>query len=50
MAGVGNSYGHPHTETITALNAIGARIYGTDVNGTIIVTTDGQTYLVNTER
>jgi len=50
MAGVDNSYGHPHAETITALNAIGAQIYGTDVNGTIIVTTDGETYLVNTER
>ena len=50
MAGVDNSYGHPHVETITALNQIGARIYGTDVNGTIIVTTDGQTYLINTER
>jgi len=50
MAGVDNSYGHPHDETIAALNAIGAQIYGTDVNGTIIVTTDGETYLVNTER
>jgi len=50
MAGVDNSYGHPHAETIIALNAIGAKIYGTDVNGTIIVTTDGETYLVNTER
>jgi competence protein ComEC len=50
MAGVDNSYGHPHAETIAALNAIGAQIYGTDVNGTIIVTTDGETYLVNTER
>jgi len=50
MAGVDNSYGHPHAETITALNAIGAQIYGTDVNGTIIVTTDGETYLVSTER
>jgi len=50
MAGVDNSYGHPHTETITALNQIGAKIYGTDISGTIIVTTDGQTYLVNTEK
>jgi len=50
MAGVDNSYGHPHVETIAALNAIGAQIYGTDVNGTIIVTADGETYLVNTER
>ena len=50
MAKVDNSYGHPHAETITALNQIGAKIYGTDVNGTIITTTDGRTYSVATER
>jgi beta-lactamase superfamily II metal-dependent hydrolase len=46
MAGVGNSYGHPHAETISALQAIGASIYGTNVHGTIVVTTDGTTYNV----
>jgi len=45
-AGLGNSYGHPHPETIAALLAVGATIYGTDVNGTVIVTTDGITYKV----
>jgi competence protein ComEC len=50
MAGVGNSYGHPHAETISALQGIGARVYGTDVNGTILVATDGVTYEVRTER
>jgi len=50
MAKVDNRYGHPHAETITALNQIGAKIYGTDVNGTIITTTDGRTYSVATER
>lgn len=50
MAGVGNSYGHPHQETIQALTAIGAEIYGTDVNGTIIVTTDGKGYEVHSEK
>ena len=49
MAGVDNRYGHPHTETITALNQIGAQIYGTDISGIIIATTDGHTYSV-TER
>jgi len=44
MAGEGNSYGHPHEETIIALTSIGAEIYGTDIHGTIIVTTDGDTY------
>jgi beta-lactamase superfamily II metal-dependent hydrolase len=47
MAGVGNTYHHPHQETIDALNAIGAQIYGTDTSGTIIVTTDGATYSVH---
>ena len=46
MAGKDNSYGHPHQETIDALTQIGAKIYGTDVNGTIMITTDGETYTV----
>jgi len=50
MAGEGNTYGHPHEETIAALNSVGVTIYGTDVNGTIIVTTDGNTYLIHPER
>jgi competence protein ComEC len=45
-AATGNSYGHPHQETIDALKNIGSDIYGTDVNGTITVTTDGNTYRV----
>jgi competence protein ComEC len=49
MAVVGNTYGHPHIETINALHDIGATIYGTDVHGTITVTTDGTDYLVGTE-
>jgi competence protein ComEC len=44
MAKVGNSYGHPHKETIDALENIGAAIFGTDVGGTIMVTTNGLTY------
>jgi competence protein ComEC len=49
MAGVGNTYGHPHEETISALEAIGASIYGTDVNGTVVVSTNGETYNVQAE-
>jgi beta-lactamase superfamily II metal-dependent hydrolase len=49
MAGVGNTYGHPHAETITKLENISAEIYGTDVNGTIVVTTDGVDYSITTE-
>lgn len=46
-AGKDNPYGHPHAETLAALFAIGAKIYGTDVNGTVVVTTDGSTYKVS---
>jgi len=50
MAGTGNVYGHPHQETIQALTNIGAKIYGTDLCGTITVTTDGQSYEIQTEK
>lgn len=50
MAGVGNTYGHPHQQTIDALKNVGAKIYGTDVNGTIVITTDGATCSVQTEK
>jgi competence protein ComEC len=48
--GVGNSYGHPHQETLVALDGIGAKIYGTDVHGTVVVNTDGIVYNVQTEK
>jgi len=50
MAKEGNSYGHPHEETIQALNEIGTKIYGTDIHGTIVVTTDGETYTLQLAR
>jgi competence protein ComEC len=42
-AGIDNSYGHPHNETIQKLLAEGVTIYGTHVSGTIIASTDGTT-------
>jgi hypothetical protein len=50
MAGVNNSYGHPHAETLASLNQVGSQIYGTDIHGTIVVTTDGQKYTLTTEK
>jgi len=50
MAGEGNRYGHPHEETIQALLAVGAEIYGTDVHGTIVVSTDGEKYELQLEK
>ena len=36
--GEGNSYGHPHADTLAILNEVGANIYRTDEQGTIVVT------------
>lgn len=49
-AGLGNDYGHPHKETLLALAAVGAQVYGTDVNGTVVVTSDGNTYSTSTAK
>ena len=38
--GEGNSYKHPHAETLAILNEVGAKIYRTDEQGTIVVTAD----------
>jgi len=48
-AGVNNRYGHPHQEALDRLTTCGAQVYGTDVYGTIVVTTDGQTYDITFE-
>jgi competence protein ComEC len=40
-AGQSNSYGHPHRRTLENLQAVAATIYGTDRDGTIVVSTDG---------
>jgi beta-lactamase superfamily II metal-dependent hydrolase len=45
-----NSYGHPHEVVLERLRQMGVQIYGTDVNGTIMVITDGQTYEVQAQR
>jgi len=45
--GKDNTYGHPHQETLARLTDMGVSIYRTDVSGTIVVSTDGNTYSVN---
>ena len=42
-----NSYGHPNVDAMTRIAAAGAEVYRTDEVGTIIVTTDGNTYSLN---
>lgn len=48
-AGAGNSYGHPHAEVVSRIQQAGITLYGTDVHGTIIVTTDGNDYSIITK-
>lgn len=45
-----NEYGHPHRETLERLNAAGPRVLRTDLDGTVLVTSDGATYSVVTEK
>lgn len=41
--GQGNMYGHPHQETLDLLDDADVKIYRTDMNGDIIVHSDGKT-------
>lgn len=50
MAGEDNSYGLPTQETIDKLNTIGSTIYRTDENGTIQLTSDGNTIEIKTSK
>jgi competence protein ComEC len=46
-AGINNSYGRPAPQTIAALKAAGATVYGTNKNGTIIVTANLNGYTIS---
>jgi len=48
--GAGNDYGHPTKKTLKALQSTGSKVYRTDLNGNIAVTTDGQKYTITTEK
>ncbi|MBR5273453.1 MAG: MBL fold metallo-hydrolase [Clostridia bacterium] len=48
--GIDNTYGHPHDEVVEMLVDSETDFYRTDYNGTITVTTDGETYEVTAER
>ena len=50
MVGEDNSYGLPTQETIDKLNTIGSTIYRTDENGTIQLTSDGNTIEIKTSK
>lgn len=48
--GANNTYGHPAPQALARLAAVKATVYRTDTQGTIIVTTNGQTVDVRTTR
>ncbi len=48
--GANNSYGHPAPQVLARLAAVNATVYRTDTQGTIVVTTNGQTVDVRTAR
>lgn len=45
--GEGNSYGHPHAETLNRLRAMGVQVFRTDEEGTIVVSSDGSSLTFN---
>src|SRR5699024_5101732 len=49
-AGKGNSYGHPNQDVIERVKNNGITLYGTDVNGTIVVSSDGVSYTIKTNK
>ena len=48
--GTGNTYGHPHAEALENFAAVGAKVFGTEKSGTVVMTTDGVTYSFNTAK
>lgn len=47
--GAKNIYGHPSADTISLLKNIGSKVYRTDKNGTVEITSDGKSWEVKPE-
>lgn len=50
QCGAGNTYGHPHKDTVEAIEKAGAKWYSNDRDGTIIVYSDGERLYIQTEK
>lgn len=48
--GLNNSYGHPHQEVLTEISKRGIEAYRTDLQGNVIVTSDGKEISVKTQK
>lgn len=49
-AGSANRYGHPTNETLRRLRDAGVKVYRTDLQGEITITSNGRTYEITTKR
>lgn len=47
---INNDYGHPHKETLSRLDNKKIKTYRTDLQGDIIITSNGETYQINTKK
>lgn len=50
LMGADNKYGHPHRETLEKLRKAGVTLYRSDLNGTVVMGSDGKTLSVSTEK
>lgn len=48
--GMGNDYGHPDKITLDNLKVVNTRVYRTDIQGNVILKTDGNKILVKTKK
>ncbi len=48
--GSDNRYGHPHSQTVEAIDSRDIDLYRTDKHGTVIVYTDGNSYYIEAEK
>jgi len=46
----GNPYGYPRSATLGAIEKQGSQIFRTDLNGTIVISTDGENWTAKTSR
>lgn len=50
LMGADNDYGHPHRETLQKLQKAGIKLYRSDLNGTVVMGSDGKTLTVAAEK
>ena len=47
---MGNRYGHPNEETLDTLEEAGVEVYRTDISGSIVALSDGETITITTQQ